>query len=364
MTVISPQPWFPLQGLIRRFRPHFRPSQPRYDTQSGIEVLRPRYFSVPGVLKRFDGLFMALGARRTVRRLRRQGRVERHRCAFRLSRRLRGVAGRRVGRGCRSPSRCAAPSRATRASPRCGGGSWPACCWPRLVSSPCPASLKRWPLASACRRQTIRVVGNGVDSASFPTHAAGRGAACARHRRRGSRADHRGRAGRAQGLSPRDRLPAGALPAVSRTCSTSSWARPAPRVTTRRQLRAQVAELGLGEQRAFPGRAAAGRRAARRWPRPTCRCSPRATKAGPTCCWRRWPAACRWSRPTSAATPRSSAATNSARSCRSATTTRCSRPCGDALRRDWDRAASAATRRRTTGTRACRSSSASSGASP
>ncbi len=75
MTVISPQPWFPLQGLIRRFRPHFRPLQPRQDTQSGIEVLRPRYFSVPGVLKRFDGLFMALGARRTVRRLRQAGRA-------------------------------------------------------------------------------------------------------------------------------------------------------------------------------------------------------------------------------------------------------------------------------------------------
>ena len=75
MTVISPQPWFPLQGLIRRFRPHFRPPQPRQDTQSGIEVLRPRYFCVPGALKRYDGLFMALGARRTVRRLRQDGRA-------------------------------------------------------------------------------------------------------------------------------------------------------------------------------------------------------------------------------------------------------------------------------------------------
>lgn len=75
MTVISPQPWFPLQALIRRFRPHFRPHLPVSERQSGIDVLRPRYFSVPGVLKRFDGVFMALGARRTVRRLKRQGRV-------------------------------------------------------------------------------------------------------------------------------------------------------------------------------------------------------------------------------------------------------------------------------------------------
>jgi len=75
LTVISPQPWFPFQGLIRRFRPHFRPEQPAAEKQSGIEVLRPRYFSVPGVLKQFDGVFMALGARGTVRRLKRQGRV-------------------------------------------------------------------------------------------------------------------------------------------------------------------------------------------------------------------------------------------------------------------------------------------------
>jgi glycosyltransferase involved in cell wall biosynthesis len=76
LTVISPQPWFPLQGLIRRFRPHFRPSLPGRENQSGIEVLRPGYFSVPGVLKRLDGWFMAIGARRTVRRLHRAGRAD------------------------------------------------------------------------------------------------------------------------------------------------------------------------------------------------------------------------------------------------------------------------------------------------
>ena len=75
LTVISPQPWFPLQGLLRLFRPHFRPTQPHRDVQSGIEVLRPRYFSVPGLFKRYDGWFMAMGARATVRRLRRAGRV-------------------------------------------------------------------------------------------------------------------------------------------------------------------------------------------------------------------------------------------------------------------------------------------------
>lgn len=75
LTVISPQPWFPLQGLVRLVRPHFRPDQPRSERQSGIEVLRPRYFSVPGALKFLDGVFMALATRRTVRNLKQQGRV-------------------------------------------------------------------------------------------------------------------------------------------------------------------------------------------------------------------------------------------------------------------------------------------------
>ena len=29
IVVVAPQPWFPGQGLIRWFRPHFRPMAPR-----------------------------------------------------------------------------------------------------------------------------------------------------------------------------------------------------------------------------------------------------------------------------------------------------------------------------------------------
>jgi glycosyltransferase involved in cell wall biosynthesis len=76
LTVISPQPWFPFQGLIRRFRPHFRPEQPFHEQQSGIDVYRPRFLSFPGVLKGLDATFMALGTLGTVRRLQREGRVE------------------------------------------------------------------------------------------------------------------------------------------------------------------------------------------------------------------------------------------------------------------------------------------------
>jgi teichuronic acid biosynthesis glycosyltransferase TuaC len=76
ITVISPQPWFPLQGLVRLFRPHFRPRMPRREQQMGVEVYRPRYFSFPGVFKGLDARLMALGALRAVRALRREGRVD------------------------------------------------------------------------------------------------------------------------------------------------------------------------------------------------------------------------------------------------------------------------------------------------
>lgn len=69
LTVVAPVPWFPLQGLIRLFRPHFRPPAPRHEIQQGIEVFHPRFFSIPGVFKRFDGLFLALSTYLTVKRL-------------------------------------------------------------------------------------------------------------------------------------------------------------------------------------------------------------------------------------------------------------------------------------------------------
>lgn len=75
VTVVSPMPWFPLQGLLARWRPSFRPPAPPREVQAGVEVLRPRFFSLPGVLKRFDGWFLALGALSTLRALKRAGRM-------------------------------------------------------------------------------------------------------------------------------------------------------------------------------------------------------------------------------------------------------------------------------------------------
>lgn len=76
ICVVSPKPWFPLQGVLRLIRPHFRPAVARHELQSGVDIFCPRYFSFPGVLKQFDGFFMALSAWSTVSRLHKRGRVD------------------------------------------------------------------------------------------------------------------------------------------------------------------------------------------------------------------------------------------------------------------------------------------------
>jgi teichuronic acid biosynthesis glycosyltransferase TuaC len=75
VTVVAPQPWFPLQGLLRHWKPHFRPGAPLYENQQGVDVYHPRFFCVPAVAKRLDGLFMALGSYFLVRRLQREKRL-------------------------------------------------------------------------------------------------------------------------------------------------------------------------------------------------------------------------------------------------------------------------------------------------
>jgi glycosyltransferase involved in cell wall biosynthesis len=69
IVVVAPQAWFPLQGLVRLFRPHFRPPAPRFEVMQGVEVYRPRFLCFPGILKWTDGFFFALGSLLTVRRL-------------------------------------------------------------------------------------------------------------------------------------------------------------------------------------------------------------------------------------------------------------------------------------------------------
>jgi len=69
IVVVAPQPWSPFDWLVRRFRPSFRPQAPIHETMDGIDVYRPRFFCLPGVLKRLDGRFMAMATLPTMRRL-------------------------------------------------------------------------------------------------------------------------------------------------------------------------------------------------------------------------------------------------------------------------------------------------------
>lgn len=73
LAVVSPQAWFPGQSLIRRLRPGYRLQAPALEIQQGIQVYHPRFLSLPGLLRRFDGASMALCSFFLMRRLRREG---------------------------------------------------------------------------------------------------------------------------------------------------------------------------------------------------------------------------------------------------------------------------------------------------
>ncbi len=60
LVVVSPVPWFPLQGLIRYFKPGYRLQPPKFEEQQGVMVYHPRFLAVPGLLRNLDGLSMAL----------------------------------------------------------------------------------------------------------------------------------------------------------------------------------------------------------------------------------------------------------------------------------------------------------------
>jgi glycosyltransferase involved in cell wall biosynthesis len=72
LAVVAPVAWFPFQGLIRRWRPDFRPMPPREEVQEGVRVLHPRFLSFPALFKGLDGYFLALACLPVLRRLRRR----------------------------------------------------------------------------------------------------------------------------------------------------------------------------------------------------------------------------------------------------------------------------------------------------
>jgi len=72
IIVISPVPWFPFQGIIRYWKPYFRPQPENYEDQAGVRVYYPRFLSVPGLFKNYDGFLMALGSWFLLRKLKKQ----------------------------------------------------------------------------------------------------------------------------------------------------------------------------------------------------------------------------------------------------------------------------------------------------
>jgi teichuronic acid biosynthesis glycosyltransferase TuaC len=69
LVVVAPQAWSPFDWLVRLKRRSFRPMAPSYEVMDGVEVYRPRFLSLPGMLKRLDGASMAVGSARVVRQL-------------------------------------------------------------------------------------------------------------------------------------------------------------------------------------------------------------------------------------------------------------------------------------------------------
>lgn len=75
LTVVSPQPWSPIDALIRRFFPRYRPVHPRKEQQQGITVYFPRFFALPAVARWLDGWSMAWSARAILRHLSNSGKI-------------------------------------------------------------------------------------------------------------------------------------------------------------------------------------------------------------------------------------------------------------------------------------------------
>jgi glycosyltransferase involved in cell wall biosynthesis len=73
LVVVSPQPWFPGQALVRLFRPAYRPMAPYHEMQQGVAVYHPRFLAIPGLLRRLDGGSMALFSYPLLRRLKADG---------------------------------------------------------------------------------------------------------------------------------------------------------------------------------------------------------------------------------------------------------------------------------------------------
>jgi glycosyltransferase involved in cell wall biosynthesis len=172
VAVVAPVPWFPLQGLIRRLRPHYRPPAPRREVQDGVDVYHPRFLAVPGLMRGMDGAMLALACRRLVRRLCRDRGVDLIDAHFGYPD---GYAAVRLGRWLGKPVTVTLRGTEPRHSRTPG-------IRPRLLRTLREAtrlisvsdSLRRVALELGAPAGRITVVGNGIDTRKF--HPEGRAA--------------------------------------------------------------------------------------------------------------------------------------------------------------------------------------------
>ncbi|BAL25899.1 glycosyltransferase [Azoarcus sp. KH32C] len=165
LSVVAPMPWFPLQSLIRLWRPGFRPPVPRRETQAGIQIIHCRFPSFPGLFKSLDGILLALGSLPTLWRLKRAGRLDVLDAHFGYPD---GYAATLLGRWLRVPvtitmrgtevRHAADPALAPRLRRALEGAD-------RVFTV--SASLRELALKLGVAPDKVRVIGNGVDTARF-----------------------------------------------------------------------------------------------------------------------------------------------------------------------------------------------------
>jgi glycosyltransferase involved in cell wall biosynthesis len=165
LSVVAPVPWFPLQGLLRRWKPGFRRGAPTHEVQQGTDVWYPRFLSVPGVLKGWDGIMMALGAWPRLRRLKRNGQLDLIDAHFAYPD---GYAATLLGRWLKVPVTITLRGTEVRHArdPRFAGKLRVALQRARRVFA-VSESLRQVAIDLAITPDHVRVVGNGVDLLKF-----------------------------------------------------------------------------------------------------------------------------------------------------------------------------------------------------
>ncbi len=163
VIVVSPVPWFPFQGIVRYWRPHFRPQPDSYEEQQGISVYFPRFLSVPGLFKSCDGFFMALGCLFTLIKLRKKFTIIDAHFAY-----PDGYAATLLGKWLKIPVTITLrgtevplskmPGRKTRLLMALKNAT-------RIFSV--SDSLKQHVVSLGAKADKIRVIGNGIDTTTF-----------------------------------------------------------------------------------------------------------------------------------------------------------------------------------------------------